>query len=92
MVMSSQIVQLQEELQSAIAERDGLLRERTLDAGSETIRASVSALGEERDQLLEMVQGLREEKDQMSAELEEKNHRVILFVLLLLTVKIRERE
>lgn len=67
--MSSQIMQLQMELQS---ER-GVLSERTQD----TISVSVSALGEERDQLLELLQGLREEKSRMSTELEEKSHRVI---------------
>lgn len=79
--MSSQIMQLREELQFATAERDELLSARTQhavdDSALETMRASVSALSEERDQLLEILQGLRGEKNQMSRELEEKSHRVI---------------
>lgn len=83
-MISSQIMQLQMELQSATAERD-LLSEQTQEAALETIRASASTLGEERDQLLEILQGLREEKSQMSTELEEKNRRVVLAVFLIST-------
>ncbi|XP_034156118.2 centromere-associated protein E isoform X2 [Pangasianodon hypophthalmus] len=75
------IMQLREELESAAAERDELLSGRAKDAvedaALETIQTSVSALCEERDQLLEILQGLREEKNQMSSELEEKNHRLM---------------
>ncbi|MCJ8747829.1 hypothetical protein PDJAM_G00157970 [Pangasius djambal] len=75
------IMQLREELESATAERDELLSGRTTsaveDAALETIQTSVSALCEERDQLLEILQGLREEKNQMSSELEEKNQRLM---------------
>lgn len=80
-LMSSQIVQLREELQTAAAERDDLLSRRTEDgvedATLETIRASLSSINEERDQLLEILQSLREEKNQMCSELEEGNSRVI---------------
>ncbi|KAL6481452.1 hypothetical protein MHYP_G00095320 [Metynnis hypsauchen] len=71
------IMQLQEELQSASAERDQLLCPRTKDDMEDTalemIQANVAALTEERDQLLEMMQGLREEKNQMKTDLEEKD-------------------
>ncbi|KAF4075058.1 hypothetical protein AMELA_G00230190 [Ameiurus melas] len=60
---------LREELKVTTADRDTA----TNDAALEMIQASVSALSEERDQLLEILQGLREEKDQMSSELEDKN-------------------
>ncbi|KAK3511021.1 hypothetical protein QTP70_029023 [Hemibagrus guttatus] len=78
------IVQLQEELQSTATERDELLSRRTKDtvedASLEMIRGSLSSLNEERDQLVEILQGLREDKNQMCNELEEKNHKVILIL------------
>ncbi|XP_072512902.1 centromere-associated protein E [Salminus brasiliensis] len=71
------IVQLREELQSTSAERDELLCPRTKDCvediGLEMVQANVTALSEERDQLLEILQGLREEKNQMKSDLEEKD-------------------
>ncbi|XP_027012210.2 centromere-associated protein E isoform X2 [Tachysurus fulvidraco] len=78
------IVQLREELQTAAAERDDLLSRRTEDgvedATLETIRASLSSLNEERDQLLEILQSLREEKNQMCSELEERNSRLMQLI------------
>ncbi|XP_037399048.1 centromere-associated protein E isoform X2 [Pygocentrus nattereri] len=71
------IMQLREELQSASAERDQFLCLRTKDDMEDTalkmIEANVAALTEERDQLLEILQGLREEKNQMKTDLEEKD-------------------
>ncbi|XP_058236857.1 centromere-associated protein E [Hemibagrus wyckioides] len=75
------IVQLREELHSTATERDELLSRSTEDtvedASLEMIRSSLSSLSEERDQLVEILQGLREEKNQMCNELEEKNHKLM---------------
>ncbi|KAL7845850.1 hypothetical protein AOLI_G00240420 [Acnodon oligacanthus] len=71
------IMQLREELKSASTERDQLLCSRSKDDMEDTalemIQANVAALTEERDQLLEILQGLREEKNQMKTDLEEKD-------------------
>ncbi|KAI4891029.1 hypothetical protein NFI96_013890, partial [Prochilodus magdalenae] len=71
------IMQLKEELQSISAEKDQLLCPRAADgvqnAALEMVQANVAALTEERDQLLEILQGLREEKNQIKADLEEKD-------------------
>ncbi|XP_017313628.1 centromere-associated protein E isoform X3 [Ictalurus punctatus] len=67
------IIQLREEREVTTADRDAATKDSAVDAALETIQASVSALSEERDQLLEILQGLREEKNQMSSELEDKN-------------------
>ncbi|TSK17800.1 Centromere-associated protein E [Bagarius yarrelli] len=76
--LRNRIAQLLEELQIAAAERDKLLSEKTKDSVEdlvlETTHVSVSALSEERDQLLEI---MSEEKNRMFSELEEKNHREI---------------
>ncbi|KAM9454725.1 centromere-associated protein E [Clarias gariepinus] len=75
------ISQLRQELESATSERDELLCVRSNDTvedvALEMVRASVSALTEERTQLLEILQGLREEKDQMRNELGETNHKMM---------------
>ncbi|KAI5629562.1 centromere-associated protein E isoform X2 [Silurus asotus] len=72
------ILQLRENLESATAERDELLNERTQGAEEDAaLRDSASALCEERNQLQEIVLGLREDKSQMSSELEEKTHRLM---------------
>ncbi|KAF5902614.1 centromere-associated protein E, partial [Clarias magur] len=75
------ISQLRQELESATSERDELLCVRSNDTvedvALEMARASVSALTEERAQLLEILQGLREEKNQMRSELDETNHKMM---------------
>ncbi|XP_062866436.1 centromere-associated protein E isoform X2 [Trichomycterus rosablanca] len=76
-----QIMQLSEELQSASTQRDDILgvegKDDVENAALETIQASMSSLGEERDQLLEVLQGLRDEKSQMKSDLEEKDDMVV---------------
>ncbi|XP_053471518.1 centromere-associated protein E isoform X3 [Ictalurus furcatus] len=67
------IIQLREEREVTTADRDAETKDSAVDAALETIQARVSTLSEERDQLLEILQGLREEKNQMSSELEDKN-------------------
>ena len=57
------------------AERDSLLSERTADTHSEEMEkllCRVTSLGEERDQLQEIMEGLRQEKNQLRAELEDR--------------------
>lgn len=68
MLPSSQIMQLKEELESErVRPEDGVE-----DAALETLRESASALCEERDQLLEILRSLREEKSQIKTIVEEK--------------------
>lgn len=68
MLPSPQIMQLKEELESErVRTKDGVE-----DAALETLRASVSALDEERDQLLEILRSLREEKSQIKTVVDEK--------------------
>lgn len=93
---SSQIVQLREELQSTATERYKLLSRKTEDtvedASLEMIRSSLSSVSEERDQLVEILQALREEKNQMCNELKEKNHKVILILPVSNRCKLRGQE
>ncbi|KAM3860991.1 uncharacterized protein ACN63O_014403 [Diretmus argenteus] len=68
---------LTEELESVQAERDALLSERSANLQScteefEKLLSKVTSLTEERDQLQEILEGLRQEKTQLKAELEEK--------------------
>ncbi|KAM3601788.1 uncharacterized protein V6R79_018953 [Siganus canaliculatus] len=72
-----QIQTLTETLESVQAERDALASERTADArthGEETekLLLRVTSLSEERDQLQEILEGLRQEKKQLQAELEDR--------------------
>ena len=59
--------QLKEELQCACAERDNILSEKRLNnlEELERLQANITSLAEERDQLQEISQGLREEKTQL---------------------------
>ncbi|XP_028460934.1 centromere-associated protein E isoform X2 [Perca flavescens] len=73
--LQNQIQRLTEELESVRAERDGLLSERTADTHSEEMEkllCRVTSLSEERDQLQEIMEGLRQEKNQIRAELEDR--------------------
>ncbi|XP_028460939.1 centromere-associated protein E isoform X5 [Perca flavescens] len=73
--LRNQIQRLTEELESVRAERDGLLSERTADTHSEEMEkllCRVTSLSEERDQLQEIMEGLRQEKNQIRAELEDR--------------------
>uniref|UniRef100_A0A667XU91 Centromere-associated protein E n=1 Tax=Myripristis murdjan TaxID=586833 RepID=A0A667XU91_9TELE len=74
---SLQIQQLTAEIESVRAERDTLLSERAANlqtSGDETeqLLSKVTSLSEERDQLQEILEGLREEKRQLKADLEER--------------------
>ncbi|XP_078130438.1 centromere-associated protein E isoform X2 [Sander vitreus] len=73
--LQNQIQRLTEELESVRAERDSVLSERTADTHSEEMEkllCRVTSLGEERDQLQEILEGLRQEKNQLRAELEDR--------------------
>nr|XP_046266272.1 centromere-associated protein E isoform X2 [Scatophagus argus] len=68
---------LSEELERVRAERDGLLSDRKADAQThgeqvEKLLSRVTSLGEERDELLETLEALRQEKQQLRAELEDR--------------------
>lgn len=81
------MIHLREELQSSIAEKNHLLSEKSKDSlpsvsELEQIQLQIASISEERDQLLEVLNGLREEKIQLQTELEEKNDLVCLFHLL----------
>lgn len=76
-----QIMQLGETLQSISAEKEHHLLEATkenlvLMAELEQIRADLASVTQERYQLLELLQGLREEKIQQQKDLEEKEEMV----------------
>lgn len=81
-------MQLRGELESATAESVGAT-DAAEEAELEMVRPNVSTLSEERDQLLELLQDLREEKNQMSSQLEEKNHavnRILILPALLISI------
>lgn len=68
---------LQEKLKGAEAERDGLLAEKeaslqTCTEETEKLLSRVTSLSEERDHLQEILEALRQEKNQLRAELEER--------------------
>lgn len=74
-------MQLKEEVQCCNAEKDLLLTESTksnLDnmQEKETLETSIVCLTKERDQLLEVLQGLREEKSQLKEDLDKKDELV----------------
>lgn len=71
-----QVRQLEEDLRSACAERDSLVSEKAPDSELESMQTNISSLTEERDQLQEILQGLREENSQLKSELEEKDELV----------------
>ena len=76
-----QLKQLTEELQLARSERDALQSERTNDAHipeeeQEKLRSHVASLAEERDQLQEILDGVRDEKCQLKRDLQEKEEMV----------------
>ncbi|XP_034006448.1 centromere-associated protein E isoform X3 [Trematomus bernacchii] len=73
--LHNQIQTLSEELESVRAERDALLSERTPDTHSEemeTLQCRVTSLSEDRDQLQEILEGLRQEKQQLRDQLEDR--------------------
>ncbi|XP_077949668.1 centromere-associated protein E isoform X4 [Gasterosteus aculeatus] len=72
-----QIQRLTEKLQLVEAERDGLLSEKdsilqTSTEETENLLCRVTSLSEERDQLLETLEGVRGEERQLRAQLEDK--------------------
>ncbi|XP_078030223.1 centromere-associated protein E isoform X9 [Epinephelus lanceolatus] len=72
-----EIQRLTEELESVRAERDSLLsgKEASCQTSTEEMEkllCRVTSLTEERDQLQEILEGLRQEKQQLKAELEDK--------------------
>ncbi|XP_032399570.1 centromere-associated protein E [Etheostoma spectabile] len=78
--LQNQIQRLTEELDSMRAERDNLLSERSANTHSEdteTLLSRVTSLSEERDQLQEILEGVRQEKNQLKAELEDRMEMVV---------------
>ncbi|XP_062293699.1 centromere-associated protein E [Scomber scombrus] len=87
--MSVELLELQthnqrltEELESVRADRDSLQCERTADPQTDRdqmkeLLSRVTSLSEERDQLQEILEGLREEKKQLKAELEDRMDMVV---------------
>ncbi|KAK2817883.1 hypothetical protein Q7C36_021816 [Tachysurus vachellii] len=80
--ISETVMQLRETLQSTSAEKEHLLSEATKEslarmAEIEQIHADITSITQERDQLLELLQGLREELLQLRKDLEEKDAMVM---------------
>ncbi|CAK6974500.1 centromere-associated protein E [Scomber scombrus] len=87
--MSVELLELQthnqrltEELESVRADRDSRQCERTADPQTDRdqmkeLLSRVTSLSEERDQLQEILEGLREEKKQLKAELEDRMDMVV---------------
>ncbi|XP_049325710.1 centromere-associated protein E-like isoform X3 [Astyanax mexicanus] len=75
-----EMTQLREDMQCVTAEKDCLLAEKAesnlTNMELESLHANVLSLTEERDQLLEVLQGLREEKSKLKVELEEKDEMI----------------
>lgn len=78
--------QLKEDLQSARTEGDDAASEKPLDSELERMQTRIGCLTEERDQLQEILQGLREEKSQLMRELEEKDEMVRADTVCLMAV------
>ncbi|XP_064210040.1 centromere-associated protein E isoform X13 [Anguilla rostrata] len=77
-----QITQLNEELQLVRSERDALQSERTntghlSEEEQEKLRSHVTSLTEERDQLQEILEGVREDRNQLKVNLQEKEEMVV---------------
>ncbi|XP_052334724.1 centromere-associated protein E isoform X2 [Oncorhynchus keta] len=76
-LLERQAKQLNEELESVRAERERLLFEKTDSSqnhaeGLEKLRSTVTSLTGERDQLQEILEGIREERNQLKRDLEDK--------------------
>ncbi|XP_071384535.1 centromere-associated protein E [Centroberyx affinis] len=76
-LLDQQMRTLTEKLERIQAERDGLLSEKAARLHSSTdelekLLSKVASLTEERDQLQQILEGLRQEKNELKAELEEK--------------------
>ncbi|XP_051560864.1 centromere-associated protein E-like [Myxocyprinus asiaticus] len=76
------MLQLREELELSCAEKEQLLSERNRElqeksAEMEMAAANITALTEERDQLLEKQQAVREEKDQLKRHQQEKDQMLV---------------
>lgn len=79
------MLQLREELQLSSAEKQQLFSERMREQQEmKAAEASVSALTEERDQLLESLQAVRDERAQLQREQLEKSEMVRRFGYTLL--------
>ncbi|XP_029984980.1 LOW QUALITY PROTEIN: centromere-associated protein E [Sphaeramia orbicularis] len=75
--LNQQVQTLTEKLQSTEAERDHLLSEKQTDSQSssqemEKLLCTVTALKEERDQLQDILEELRQDKQQLRAQLEDR--------------------
>ncbi|XP_019201315.1 centromere-associated protein E isoform X3 [Oreochromis niloticus] len=75
--LTDQIQRLTEELESVRAERDSLLSEKELSTQTSTeemekLLCRVTSVSEEKDELQEILEGLRQEKQQLRAELEDR--------------------
>lgn len=75
-IFGFQVKQLKEDVQSVCVDGDHGAPEKALELELERMQTSIGCLTEERDQLQEILQGLREEKSQLKGELEEKDELV----------------
>ncbi|KAF7689663.1 centromere-associated protein E isoform X1 [Silurus meridionalis] len=78
---NEKVMQLRETLQSTCAEKEHLLSETTKEslaqmAEIEQIQADLTLVTQEKDQLLELLQSLREEKSQLTQDLEQKSEMI----------------
>ncbi|XP_066516219.1 centromere-associated protein E isoform X2 [Hoplias malabaricus] len=76
------VVQLREEVQFTVAEKECLLAENAEShlyskQDMERLQASVLSLTEERDQLFEVLQGLREERNQLRKDMDEQKDMIM---------------
>ncbi|XP_052428326.1 centromere-associated protein E isoform X3 [Carassius gibelio] len=76
------LLQLQEEIQSSSAEKEQLLSERTKEqqeklAELKMANANIASLTQERDQLLETLQGMRNEREQLKRDQLEKSEMMV---------------
>ena len=91
LVLVLQIKQLSEELQLVRSERDALQSERTntahiLEEEQEKLHSRVTSLAEERDQLQEILEGVRGERSQLKRDVQEKEEMVSIRTTLIDTV------
>ncbi|KAK2908448.1 hypothetical protein Q8A67_004285 [Cirrhinus molitorella] len=80
--LQDQMKQLREELESVRCERERLLSERSVNALSDTemmekMKADISSLTEERDQLQQTLQGLRDEVEQLRREQQDRDQTMV---------------
>lgn len=82
-----QLLQLRDELEGVCSEREHLLSERNMSSLDESevvekMKSNINTLTEERDQLQEILKGLREETEELRRDQQKKQEMVRDFSLL----------